>query len=96
MCGIVGLIHLNGAPVGAADLLAMTDAIRHRGPDDVGTIFGNAATGDYALFGGEDTPADVFGSAVALRANLRGSRPARWAKRPTRSAWRTGGWPSSI
>ncbi len=60
MCGIVGLINLNGAPVGAADLLAMTDAIRHRGPDDVGTIFGNAATGDYALFGGEDTPADVF------------------------------------
>ena len=43
----------------------MTDAIRHRGPDDVGAIFGNAATGDYALFGGEDTPADVFGQPLA-------------------------------
>jgi asparagine synthase (glutamine-hydrolysing) len=65
MCGIVGLIHLNGAPLGAADLLAMTDAIRHRGPDDVGAIFGNAAAGDYTLFGGNDTPADVFGQRLA-------------------------------
>ncbi len=61
MCGIVGLIHLDGRPVDAADLLAMAAAIRHRGPDDVGYILGNAATGEYALFGGDDTPADVFG-----------------------------------
>ncbi|MEJ5198233.1 MAG: asparagine synthase (glutamine-hydrolyzing) [Anaerolineae bacterium] len=61
MCGIIGLIHLDGRSVAAADLLAMAGAIRHRGPDDVGYILGNAATGGYALFGGDDTPADVFG-----------------------------------
>ncbi|MCX7671804.1 MAG: asparagine synthetase B, partial [Anaerolineae bacterium] len=61
MCGIVGLIHLDGRPVAAADLLAMAGAIRHRGPDDVGYILGHAAAAGYALFGGDDTPADVFG-----------------------------------
>ncbi len=61
MCGIVGLIHLNSKPVAAAELRAMADAIRHRGPDDVGYILGDAPAGDYAIFGGDDTPADVFG-----------------------------------
>ena len=59
--GIVGLIHLDGAPVGAADMLAMADAIRHRGPDDVGYIIGNAATGDLAIFGGNGPPENVLG-----------------------------------
>jgi asparagine synthase (glutamine-hydrolysing) len=61
MCGIVGLVQLNGARIGAADLLAMADAIRHRGPDDVGYILGNAGSGAHALYGGADTPAEVFG-----------------------------------
>ena len=43
MCGIHGLIHLNGAPVAAAQLSAMGDITRHRGPDDEGMhIDGNA------------------------------------------------------
>ncbi|PKO22877.1 MAG: asparagine synthase (glutamine-hydrolyzing) [Chloroflexi bacterium HGW-Chloroflexi-1] len=61
MCGIAGLIKLNAARLDAAHLSAMADAIRHRGPDDIGYILGNVATGDYAIFGGDDTPADVFG-----------------------------------
>ncbi len=36
MCGIHGLIHLNGAPVAAAQLSAMGNITRHRGPDDEG------------------------------------------------------------
>ena len=36
MCGIAGLIHLNGAPVSPVILQHMTDAIRHRGPDGEG------------------------------------------------------------
>ncbi len=36
MCGIAGLIHLDGAPVSPAVLRAMSDAIRHRGPDGEG------------------------------------------------------------
>jgi asparagine synthase (glutamine-hydrolysing) len=36
MCGIHGLIHLDGRPVAPALLAAMGDATRHRGPDDEG------------------------------------------------------------
>jgi asparagine synthase (glutamine-hydrolysing) len=36
MCGIAGLIHLDGAPVSPAVLQKMTDAIAHRGPDGEG------------------------------------------------------------
>jgi asparagine synthase (glutamine-hydrolysing) len=36
MCGIIGILHLDGQPVEAAVLGAMADAIRHRGPDGEG------------------------------------------------------------
>lgn len=36
MCGIHGLIHLDGAPVSPALLTAMGDVTAHRGPDDEG------------------------------------------------------------
>jgi asparagine synthase (glutamine-hydrolysing) len=36
MCGIAGLINLDGAPVSPAVLQRMTDAIAHRGPDGEG------------------------------------------------------------
>jgi asparagine synthase (glutamine-hydrolysing) len=38
MCGIAGFIALDGAPADAGILEAMTDMIRHRGPDDRGTL----------------------------------------------------------
>ena len=37
MCGIAGFVNLDGAPADARVLAAMTDMIRHRGPDDRGT-----------------------------------------------------------
>ena len=36
MCGITGIINLNGEPVSATTLRNMTDAIAHRGPDGEG------------------------------------------------------------
>lgn len=36
MCGIAGILHLNGAPVSVDVLKGMTDAIAHRGPDGEG------------------------------------------------------------
>jgi asparagine synthase (glutamine-hydrolysing) len=36
MCGIAGLVHLDGAPVSAITIKQMTDAIAHRGPDGEG------------------------------------------------------------
>ena len=38
MCGIAGFVNLDGAPVDAGVLRAMTGMIRHRGPDDRGTL----------------------------------------------------------
>ena len=38
MCGIAGFVNLDGAPADAGVLGAMTDMIRHRGPDDRGTL----------------------------------------------------------
>lgn len=37
MCGIAGVFNRDGRPVDAARLLAMGDAVRHRGPDGDGT-----------------------------------------------------------
>jgi asparagine synthase (glutamine-hydrolysing) len=38
MCGIAGFVNLDGAPADAGVLGTMTDMIRHRGPDDRGTL----------------------------------------------------------
>ena len=38
MCGIAGFVNLDGAPADAVVLGAMTDMIRHRGPEDRGTL----------------------------------------------------------
>jgi asparagine synthase (glutamine-hydrolysing) len=37
MCGIAGFVNLDGAPADAGVLDAMTDRVRHRGPDDRGS-----------------------------------------------------------
>jgi asparagine synthase (glutamine-hydrolysing) len=44
MCGIAGILNLNGEPVSPELLEKMTDAIIHRGPDDSG-IFVDGPTG---------------------------------------------------
>jgi asparagine synthase (glutamine-hydrolysing) len=50
MCGIAGLIHLNGEPVSPIILKKMTDAIAHRGPDGEGQwIEGNVGLGHRRL-----------------------------------------------
>ena len=50
MCGIAGLINLNGDPVSPALIQGMTDAIAHRGPDGEGQwIEGNVGIGHRRL-----------------------------------------------
>ena len=41
MCGIAGLINLDGSPVSSANLKKMTDIISHRGPDGEGSWIEN-------------------------------------------------------
>src|SRR5204862_6187554 len=38
MCGICGLVSLDGGAVDAAPLAAMNEALRHRGPDSEGCM----------------------------------------------------------
>src|SRR6476469_7526250 len=38
MCGIAGFINLDGAPADTTVLAAMSGLVRHRGPDDRGTL----------------------------------------------------------
>ena len=38
MCGIAGVVSLNGRPVFAAEITRMCDAMTHRGPDDEGVF----------------------------------------------------------
>lgn len=50
MCGIAGLVHLNGDAVSPVVLKRMTDAIAHRGPDGEGQwIDGNVGLGHRRL-----------------------------------------------
>lgn len=50
MCGIAGLLNLDGAPVSPAVLRRMTDAVAHRGPDGNGQwIEGNVGLGHRRL-----------------------------------------------
>lgn len=50
MCGIAGLISLDGAPISPIVLQKMTDAIAHRGPDGEGHWFeGNVGLGHRRL-----------------------------------------------
>ena len=50
MCGIAGIIDIDGSPVSPAVLQRMTDAIAHRGPDGEGQwIEGNVAIGHRRL-----------------------------------------------
>lgn len=58
MCGIAGFLSLNPQP---AHLVGkMSDLIRHRGPDDEGyLLFENGQTPAF-IYGGRDTPDDVY------------------------------------
>jgi asparagine synthase (glutamine-hydrolysing) len=50
VCGIAGIIHLDGSPVAPPTLRRMTDAIAHRGPDGEGQwIEGNVGLGHRRL-----------------------------------------------
>ena len=40
MCGICGIVRFDHRPVDQAVLAAMTECLRHRGPDDGGIWFG--------------------------------------------------------
>lgn len=69
MCGIAGILHLNGQPVDERLLGQMTAALRHRGPDDGGCFLdgpvglGNRRLSIIDLAGGRQPMANEAGTA---------------------------------
>jgi asparagine synthase (glutamine-hydrolysing) len=59
MCGIAGLVHLEGGGIRIDWLTRMSAAIRHRGPDDEGYLLANGLTGEAGAFSGPDTRPDM-------------------------------------
>lgn len=58
MCGVTGIVNLNGEPVSIAILRKMTDSIAHRGPDGEGQwVDGNVGLGHRRLAIIDLTPA---------------------------------------
>lgn len=68
MCGIAGFTNLNGAPVDTGVLAAMTDLVRHRGPDARGTLC-------LSLRGGTADTALGFHRLSILDLSARGHQP---------------------
>jgi asparagine synthase (glutamine-hydrolysing) len=60
MCGITGIINSEGNINSAAYIQEMTDALRHRGPDDEGFACFQSAGQDVRVYGGKDTPRNVY------------------------------------
>lgn len=60
MCGITGIINSQGNINPLAYILEMTDALRHRGPDDAGFAFFQSGVQEAWIYGGGDTPRNVY------------------------------------
>jgi asparagine synthase (glutamine-hydrolysing) len=85
MCGIVGILRFDGRPVGRDEIQAMTDSIRHRGPDDHGalveggiglgmrrlSIVDLSASGHQPLFNEDKSVAVVFNGEIYNHRDLR-------------------------
>ena len=59
MCGIAGIVDLDGGPVHAGHLLRMNRAIAHRGPDDEGYALISQDGLRSASYAGESSPREI-------------------------------------
>src|SRR5512136_578965 len=74
MCGIAGIARLDGKPVDAPAFMKALTIMRHRGPDDEGSILLNTSSGKFEERGGPDTPKELhladLRSPSKIKANL--------------------------
>ena len=68
MCGIAGLVDRGRSRRSRAASPHVASLLRHRGPDDEGTVLLDPRSGAALTLGGADTPREVFASAAAVRA----------------------------
>lgn len=62
MCGIAGILSIGNKALPYANIQLMTNAMRHRGPNDEGLAFFTANSEKANVFGGKDTPEAVLSS----------------------------------
>jgi asparagine synthase (glutamine-hydrolysing) len=60
MCGIAGIISFNSSHLPLQYITAMNEALAHRGPDDEGYVFINSSNNKIWMYGGKDTPKEVY------------------------------------
>jgi len=74
MCGIAGIVKLNGETIDTTAFMKALTIMRHRGPDDEGSILLEISTGKFEERGGPDTPKELhladLRSPNKIRANL--------------------------
>lgn len=59
MCGLAGVIDLGFGRIEPSVLIAMTDAVHHRGPDDEGYVLIDQRTSESSSHSGPDSPAEI-------------------------------------
>ncbi len=71
MCGIAGILSFDCQSLPFSNIQMMTDAMRHRGPDDEGFTFFKDDSEHARIVGGNDTPEEVFSSSNPFHPNER-------------------------
>ena len=69
MCGIAGIFSLNKQPVDVALLHAMTDKIRHRGPDDEGYLLVDNVKSTMKSYSGRESTETIKEKYPSLKHN---------------------------
>ena len=59
MCGIAGIIELNGGLVNVVQFSTILTSMKHRGQDDEGSVLIDTSTGLFEERGGPDTPKEI-------------------------------------
>lgn len=81
MCGIAGFIARKRLPAGT--ISAMTDLVRHRGPDDEGFLLLPELGNEFQVCGGTDTPEAIYRAKMPFKPgfhiNSHGDQPVRLA-----------------
>lgn len=79
MCGIAAIFGLKDPRRLSRQILAMTEIIRHRGPDDEGYALFPKQGSESLVFGGRDTPEAVLGAPYAYCPRFAGAVDAHAA-----------------
>ncbi|MBI4322985.1 MAG: asparagine synthase (glutamine-hydrolyzing) [Candidatus Omnitrophica bacterium] len=59
MCGVIALVAKDSSPLEGATLFSMTNALRHRGPDDEGYALYDSSSDRIQAYAGEDTVEEI-------------------------------------